>query len=405
MRGLISLITVFCLAALLAANSFAQCGPNGCRLPNNGWYGVPTDGQIVKEKTKIKRRPTHAWRYRQPEGHLAAVVRIHCCDSESMQKTAWSHGSGVLVRWKKRIVVLTARHVVQDAKNILVDFFDGQRRKARVMRVNRKWDCAVLDIGKPPKGIEPAELAMGNDAKFNSGDRMETCGYGPDGKLACNVGSFKGYRQLGSDSNSDPWDWMAVSGNNRAGDSGGPIFNADHKLVGVAWGSNAATGVAQNAERVMVKGGDGGPEVVGVQAGLVHKILDDAIVQVFTQKKTVGGQSTPPQTSQLVPVNWKRPTVEQTGFGNQDRDPLLNWRREAEAKDRAIMQRLERQSAMLDAVSRQKPNRPSTNVDVSIERPAEKQKPANELSPLLGGLVVMASIAGGCFIYFGAMKG
>lgn len=338
-----------------------------------------TTSQRLKVRMVRKTGPTRAWRRVRATGRYAAVVRVHCCNGRG----EWSKGSGVLVRWGKRIVVLTAKHVVEDARTVLVDFCTGKRHRARIIKVDSRWDCAVLDIGDKPVGIEPAELAFGDDAKFAAGDRLETCGYGPDSTLYANSGLFKGYRSWTDDPKA-PDDWMAISGKARGGDSGGPVFDDQGRVAGIIWGCKG--------------------DVTCVQPGRLHAALSELKRNVLVYERPLQ-RPTPPAEEQLVPVNWKQPSVSETGFANQARDPMLKWRRDAEAKDRAIMQRLERQSDMLDAVSRQKPNRPSTNVDVAIERPAEKQKPANERSPLLGGLVVMASIAGGCFIYFGAMKG
>ena len=214
------------LVGLMAPPAFAQCGPWGCP--------VQRPAPSVRFKGKIKGKvelPTPAWRYERPVGHRAAVVRIYCHDGAGTglagggtglaSGTRWSKGSGVLVRWGKRVVVLTARHVVKDAKTIFVDFYNHRRHRARVLKIDARWDCAVLDIGTSPDGIDPAEFAFGADAKFQDGDRLESCGYGPDGKLAVNSGLFKGYRRS-SASMQGPDDWMVISGHARGGDSGGP---------------------------------------------------------------------------------------------------------------------------------------------------------------------------------------
>ena len=90
----------------------------------------------------------------------------------------------------------------------------------------------------------------------HEGNRLESCGYGPDGKLAVNTGLFLGYKRSTQTPNG-PDDWFEISGHARPGDSGGGVFNERGRLVGVLWGTN-------------------GEVVVGVQAGRLHVLLDAA---------------------------------------------------------------------------------------------------------------------------------
>ena len=146
----------------------------------------------VREKNPPERRPHPAWRCEKPVGHRAAVVRIFCQDDVRTR----SIGSGTLVRWgANKIVVLTARHVVADAKKIVVELFNKKTYKARVLKVDAVWDCAVLELDGRPEGVKAAEVELGDDAMQHEGSRLESCGYGPDGKLAVNTGLFLGYKR------------------------------------------------------------------------------------------------------------------------------------------------------------------------------------------------------------------
>ena len=70
-----------------------------------------------------------------------------------------------------------------------------------------------------------------------AGETAESCGYGPDGRLACNSGLFLGYKRS-AETPDGPDDWFAISGHARGGDSGGGVFNRAGKLVGVLWGTD-----------------------------------------------------------------------------------------------------------------------------------------------------------------------
>lgn len=197
--------------------------------------------------------PHPAWRYEQPEGYRRAVVRIFSDDDTKSR----SIGSGALVRWNGRIVVLTARHVVKGVKSIIVELCTRRTHWAKVVKVDAVWDCAVLELVGELEGVEPVDVELGNDAMQREGNRLESCGYGPDGKLACNSGSFLGYRRSTA-TPQGPDDWLVISGHARGGDSGGPVFNHRGRLVGVLWGTD-------------------GREVVCVQAGRVHRLLEEAV--------------------------------------------------------------------------------------------------------------------------------
>ena len=353
------------LVGLMALPAFGQCGPWGCPIQRQ-----PAPRVKIKEKTKFK-RPTPAWRYERAVGHRAAVVRVECRDGIR----ANSLGSGVLVRWGKRIVVLTARHVVKEAKSVIVRFYNGKRYRARVIKVNARWDCAVLDIGgTAPDGIEPAEFAFGEDAAFRDGDRLESCGYGPDEQLAVNSGLFKGYRRSSAAMNG-PDDWMVISGHARQGDSGGPVFDGKGRVVGVLWGTDGQT-------------------VVCVQPGRIHVMLDTVIAD---QLAIYNRRPTPPAYGPLEPVD-----VDQAR--GKDKNPMLPWRGKTEATNKAQDARIEALIGLMEAQVRVRPG-PSIDVQVGPRPPVVEKPVTNERSPLLGGLCVFLGVIGGFVIYFATQKG
>jgi thioredoxin len=293
--------------------------------------------------------PHPAWRYERPVGRFAPVVRIHvdCAGGHAL-------GSGVLVRWTDRIVVLTARHVIKDATRIIVTFSTGRTFSARVL-VASDWDCAVLELdGKPD--ATPAEVEMGQAAVFHEGDRLESCGYGgPETQLAVNGGLFIGYRRPGTGGDGRD-DWFAMSGPARPGDSGGPIFNAHGRVVGVLWGTD-------------------GQMTIGVQVGRLHVVLKEARF-----KQTACGRDgcatgacgmprnpTPPMDVQPEPF-------EQAG----QNDPALPWRREIEAKERSNAGTLNRIDAKLDALAKQPQASPSVSPpDPRVDEALRQAQAAN----------------------------
>ena len=229
-------------------------------------------------------QPTPAWRYVKPEGRHAAVVRIICTDGPNGRCL----GSGVLVRWNGRLVFVTARHVVKGAKAISVRVANGKTYHVRVLTADGNWDCAVLEPLESVEGVEPAEIEFGETAVQKPGDRLESCGFGSDDTLASNFGLFIGYRRS-TNAPSGPDDWMEISGRARPGDSGGPIFNAAGRVVGVLWGTD-------------------GDVVVCVQPGRLHATLEAAVPREYMKLASFERHPTPPMPA----PQWREsPSVDQ----------------------------------------------------------------------------------------------
>lgn len=329
-----------------------------------------------------KDQPHPAWRYERAVKHRTAVVRIYCQDDAHTR----SIGSGVLVRWGKRIVVLTARHVVQDAKKIIVELYTKRTHSARVLKVDVIWDCAVLELVGQPEGVEPVDMELGDVAMQQEGNRLESCGYGPDGKLACNTGLFLGYKRS-TQAQNGPDDWMEISGHARSGDSGGPIFNEQGHVVGVLWGTD-------------------GEHVVGVQAGRIHKLLDEAIPTEVEQKALVRLSSlertpTPPLPGPEPDVKPLAPLVSvpplRTDVAKQDSARQIFGRKPIPLSPQVIVQS--------DPEVRQALGNIDAKVGALVgerreqRQPIEKPKP-EEPSPLLAGLCILAAVVVGFVVYF-----
>jgi hypothetical protein len=191
-------------------------------------------------------------------------------------------------------------------------------------------------------------MAFGDDAKFNGESRLETCGYGSDDKLAVNDGIFQGYCRSSSTSAGGPDDWMVISGHARSGDSGGPIFDKQGRVVGILWGTDGNT-------------------VVGVQPGRIHLLLNEVLYERLVSRRA---QPTPPADAPLVPVEWKQPT-DQTGIRQGEKKPMLPWRQDAQADQKAQDARIE---ALIRLAEANATHKPGASVDVQV-RPQQPATP------------------------------
>lgn len=186
--------------------------------------------------------PTLAFAHPTSPEHL---VRVYVTEQDGGQ----SMGSGVLIsptqiltnyhvagrRARPKIrMTIRGRITYGENKSLQVRFRDGSRAYATVIKEDRMWDCAVMQI--PAVTFKP--ITIGEDPK--QGDFLRIAGFGGDYE----------YRQVGniwdgtvqSPHGSKIFDFIKVKGHNaRRGDSGGHMINNRGELVGLLYGSTLST--------------------------------------------------------------------------------------------------------------------------------------------------------------------
>jgi serine protease Do len=145
-----------------------------------------------------------------------ATVALLCARSGS-----W--GSGVIA--SKDGLILTAAHVVEGADQLLVVFPDGKQVQGKVLGANYSKDVAmvkIIDAGPWPfvvmgssKTLEVGDwvVALGHSAGFDAG-RSPPVRFG---RVVC-----KG-----------PGNFLTTDCTLIGGDSGGPLFDLDGKIIGI----------------------------------------------------------------------------------------------------------------------------------------------------------------------------
>ncbi|MGD9126614.1 MAG: serine protease [Planctomycetia bacterium] len=159
-----------------------------------------------------------------------AVVRVINRSSQSS-----SLGSGTVIKnEKERSIVLTCAHLFSEGVgNVQIRFSSGKSVSAKLVAIDRKWDLAALTI--PPTTVRPPPIAA---QAPRQGDRLSSCGYGPNGTFQVNRGTLRGYVRA---SGTKSFETLEMTGAARQGDSGGPILNQMGELVAVLWGSDGRT--------------------------------------------------------------------------------------------------------------------------------------------------------------------
>lgn len=170
------------------------------------------------------------WKWTPDSSYHQAIVEV---------STSGGSGTGVLisVNQDKPVgngfvgYVLTAWHVIQD------DIVDGSikvtyrnKRRAKdclVVQHDEEKDVAILWVWVPDD-IKPAKLAT---KPVKRGDKLELAGLGGGTDLTCCVRAFEAHASPPSSTEKIFADVTLLPG-----DSGGPVFNADHEVVGVISG-------------------------------------------------------------------------------------------------------------------------------------------------------------------------
>lgn len=135
-------------------------------------------------------------------------------------------GSGFIVDPEGYVV--TNNHVVEGAGEITVILHDGSRHTATVKGRDPKTDLALLKIETPG---ELPYVRFGDSEKANVGDWVVAVGnpFGLGGSVSAGIISARG-----RDIHSGPYDdYLQIDAPINRGNSGGPLFDATGKVVGI----------------------------------------------------------------------------------------------------------------------------------------------------------------------------
>jgi serine protease Do len=135
-------------------------------------------------------------------------------------------GSGFIV--DPSGIVVTNNHVVENASSVFVTLDDGTQLPAHILGRDPRTDLAVLKIDA---GHELPYLALGDSSKVRVGQWVVAMGnpFGLGGTVTAGIVSAKG-RDIGA----GPYDqFLQIDAPINQGNSGGPLFTQDGRVVGV----------------------------------------------------------------------------------------------------------------------------------------------------------------------------
>lgn len=150
-----------------------------------------------------------------------------------------SSGSGVIT--SEDGLILTAAHVVQGAEELLVVFPDGKQVQGKVLGANYSKDIAMVRIADPGKW---PHVEMGKSGSLAAGDWVMVLGH----SAGFDPGRTPPVR-FGRVVSKGPGNFLTTDCTLIGGDSGGPLFDLDGKIVGInssigeSWNNNNHAGI------------------------------------------------------------------------------------------------------------------------------------------------------------------
>lgn len=179
-----------------------------------------------------------------------SVVNIETVSSfHTASNIVDSSGSGFVLDTEGHIV--TNAHVVRDASDILVTFYDGFVSSARLVAFDDYSDLAVIRVDPTRAPLIPVELGDSNTLKV--GQRVVAIGnpFGLEGSMTVGIVSALG-RSLPSAELLDPAaqpysnpSIIQIDASVNPGNSGGPLLDSYGRVVGINTAIRSESGVFQ----------------------------------------------------------------------------------------------------------------------------------------------------------------
>ncbi len=143
-------------------------------------------------------------------------------------------GSGFVYEYDNDMVVITNKHVVNEAENITVTFSNGNGYPATVIGSDAYSDLAVLSVDAPLEEFQPLEIT--SSSTLEVGDPVVAIGspFGLGGTMTTGIISQLGRTIQDSVAGNFPIaNIIQTSAAINPGNSGGPLLNYQGKVVGI----------------------------------------------------------------------------------------------------------------------------------------------------------------------------
>jgi putative serine protease PepD len=210
------------LAAALAAVALIGAGGGAAT------YAALSSGNgktIVRQVAVSDAQPASS------SGNLS-VQSIYQLANKGVVEIAAGQGQGSGFVYDGHGHIVTNQHVVEGATSVSVKFWNGKTYDARVVGTDASTDLAVLKVNAPASELFP--LSLGDSSKLAVGDAVVAIGspFGLEGTVTSGIVSAL-HREMTSPNHFAIDNSIQTDAAINHGNSGGPLLNAQGKVVGV----------------------------------------------------------------------------------------------------------------------------------------------------------------------------
>jgi len=210
------------LAAALAAVALIGAGGGAAT------YAALSSGNgktIVRQVTVSDAQPASS------SGNLS-VHSIYQLANKGVVEIAAGQGQGSGFVYDGDGHIVTNQHVVEGATSVSVRFWNGKTYDAQVVGTDASTDLAVLKVNAPASELFP--LSLGDSSKLAVGDAVVAIGspFGLEGTVTSGIVSAL-HREMTSPNHFAIDNSIQTDAAINHGNSGGPLLNAQGKVVGV----------------------------------------------------------------------------------------------------------------------------------------------------------------------------
>ncbi len=157
-------------------------------------------------------------------------------ETESTPNMTYGSGTGFI--WDSEGHIVTNNHVIENATEITITYYDGLQRKATIVGADPDSDLAVLSVENYKKDLKP--LTIGDSNQVKVGDFVAAIGnpFGNTGTITSGIVSALGRSfALGRDMNTGGSytipDMIQTDAAINPGNSGGVLINLNGDVIGV----------------------------------------------------------------------------------------------------------------------------------------------------------------------------
>ena len=201
------------------------------------YAALSSDGTVVRQVTVESSEPAASTNglsvneiYRRTHKGVVELTVSASAPSPLGGQSQQALGSGFVYDRQGHIV--TNQHVVEGASSVSVRFWNGRTYDASVVGTDGSTDLAVLDVDAPASVLEP--IALGDSSEVEIGDGVVAIGspFGLEQTITSGIVSAL-HRSMTAPNNFSINDSIQTDAAINHGNSGGPLLNAQGRVIGV----------------------------------------------------------------------------------------------------------------------------------------------------------------------------